>query len=54
LLDELILFIAPILLKKGIPLYPSLNKKVNLKLLDTASFKTGLVKLHYAPAKKEK
>ncbi len=49
LVDELLLFIVPVLLKEGIPLYPALNRQIGLKLMEIASYKTGIVKLHYIP-----
>ncbi len=51
LVDELIQFVAPILLKEGIPLYSALDKKINLWLVETVRFKTGIVKLRYIPEK---
>jgi dihydrofolate reductase len=47
LVDELVHFVVPILLKEGIPLYSALSKEFRLKLVETTSYKTGIVKLHY-------
>ena len=49
-LDELIVFVHPLILGKGIPLFPKATKK-KLKLLNTHAFNTGLVRLHYAVEK---
>lgn len=51
LVDELLHFVAPVLLKEGIPLYSALDKKINLRLVETAQYKTGIVKLRYVPEK---
>jgi hypothetical protein len=40
---------VPVLLKEGIPLYGTLNREIGLKLIEIASYKTGIVKLHYIP-----
>ena len=48
LVDELTHFVAPVLLKEGIPLYSSLERKINFQLIEAKSYKTGIVKLHYA------
>ena len=47
LVDELLHFIVPVLLKEGIPLYPTLKKEISLKLVEAIPYKTGIVKLHY-------
>jgi len=47
LVDELLHFVVPVLLKDGIPLYPALKKEINLRLVETVPYKTGIVKLHY-------
>lgn len=49
LVDEILHFVAPILLKEGIPLYPALSKEVKLKFVEAVPYKTGLVKLRYVP-----
>ena len=47
LLDEIRIFVVPLLLNDGIPLFSGLNKEVKLKLLEVKSFKSGIVELHY-------
>jgi dihydrofolate reductase len=51
LVDELLHFVAPILLKEGIPLYPALDEEISLILKETVSYKSGIVKLHYVARK---
>lgn len=48
LVDELIHFVTPILLGGGISLYSALDKLIDLQLVETQSYETGLVKLRYA------
>ena len=48
LIDELIIFVVPILLKEGISLYSELDKEIKLKLLEAIPYKSGIVQLHYA------
>ena len=45
--DELILYIMPILLTKGIPLFKNLNEELKLTPMNKKSYKNGVVKLHY-------
>lgn len=47
LIDELHLLIHPVVLSKGKPLFKNLNDKHNLKLLETKTFKNGVVGLFY-------
>ena len=47
LVDEIILSIHPIILGKGIPLFSNINKRVNLLLLESIPFDSGLVQLCY-------
>jgi dihydrofolate reductase len=47
LVDELLHFVVPVLLREGIPLYPSLKKEIPLELVESVPYKTGIVKLHY-------
>ena len=46
LIDDLWLFVNPILLGKGTPMFKDPGK-VNLKLIKTHAFKSGVVCLHY-------
>ena len=47
LVDEIILSVHPIILGKGIPLFSNINKGVNLRLLESIPFESGLVQLCY-------
>jgi dihydrofolate reductase len=47
LIDEYRLFISPVLLGKGIPLFKNISDKVNLKLAESNMFSSGVVMLHY-------
>ena len=48
LVDEMQIFVHPIVLGKGIPLFPNIKKEVKLKLVETFAFKDGLVKMNYS------
>ena len=47
LIDDYWLFVNPILLGKGLPLFNNLNHTINLKLLSNNTFASGVVCLHY-------
>ena len=47
LIDELWFLVQPMAAGKGKHLSEGLNKKVELKLVDTKEFKSGVVVLHY-------
>ncbi len=47
LVDELSLAVHPILLGSGKPLFNNIKDKINLTLLDTKTYSTGLVSLTY-------
>ncbi|MDO8553813.1 MAG: dihydrofolate reductase family protein [Candidatus Micrarchaeota archaeon] len=47
LVDEIIISIHPILLGKGIPLFKNIGKIINLKLVKSTKFNSGLLQLHY-------
>ncbi len=49
LIDEYRLFVAPIILGSGKPLFKGSNDRISLKLLNTTPFKSGSVLLTYAP-----
>jgi dihydrofolate reductase len=49
LVDELLQFVAPVLIREGIPLYSGLADKINLRLVDALPYKTGIVRLRYVP-----
>ena len=46
LIDKIILSVHPIILGEGIPLFKNV-KEVKLKLLESESFDSGLIQLHY-------
>ncbi len=48
LIDEYWLFLNPILLKNGIPLFIKQGHQENLKLIESRVFSSGVVELHYA------
>lgn len=48
LIDEIIITIFPIVLGRGIPLFGQMDFEIKLDLINTRSFKTGLVQVHYA------
>jgi dihydrofolate reductase len=47
LVDELSLAVHPLLLGKGTPLFSTVQNRVNLSLIETKSYNTGLVVLAY-------
>jgi dihydrofolate reductase len=47
LIDEFWLFVNPVLLGKGIPLFKDIQQITQLKLVTTATFASGVVCLHY-------
>jgi dihydrofolate reductase len=47
LIDEFRIFVNPVLLGKGIPLFRYINGKIKLKLLESKTFTSGVVALHY-------
>ena len=48
LVDELSLAVHPILLGSGKPLFKNIKDRINLTLLDTKTYLTGLVSLRYS------
>lgn len=47
LIDEYWLFINPVVLGTGIPLFKDVQSKINLQLLEAKTFAKGIVGLHY-------
>jgi dihydrofolate reductase len=47
LIDEYYIYLNPIILGKGIPLFKNVNDRINLNLLNVMTFKSGVVGLHY-------
>ena len=48
LIDEVVLNTHPVLLGSGIPMFPGLEKQIDLDLLDVKTLKNGCVVLSYA------
>jgi dihydrofolate reductase len=48
LIDELMIFVVPILLSEGISLFPTLTKEIQFKFIEAIPYKTGIVQLNYA------
>jgi dihydrofolate reductase len=48
LIDEFWLFVNPILLGEGIPLFKDVPEMTKLKLIETKTFSSGVIALHYA------
>ncbi len=49
LIDEYQLFVNPVVLGYGLPFFPALDKPVNLRLIETRTFGSGVVYLRYQP-----
>lgn len=47
LLDELVLTVHPVLLGSGIPLFPGQHRQIDLRLVQSRSYESGIVQLHY-------
>lgn len=47
LVDDLWLFVNPVLLGVGIPMFPNSSERLKLKLLESKAFGCGVVCLHY-------
>lgn len=47
LIDEYWIFVNPVLLGQGIPAFKYITEKVKLKLLESKTFTSGVVALHY-------
>ena len=48
LIDEFWLFVNPILLGQGKPLFKGINENIKLKLAETKTFACGVIALHYS------
>lgn len=51
LIDEYQLMLNPVILGKGIPLFKDTTEKMNLTLIQTRTFKSGIVLLKYQPVR---
>jgi len=47
LIDEYRLFVSPVVLGGGTPYFPTLDEKINLELVETQTFGSRVVYLHY-------
>ncbi len=47
LIDEFWLFVNPVLLGKGIPLFKDIAEMIKLKLVESKTFSCGVIALHY-------
>jgi dihydrofolate reductase len=47
LIDEFWLFVNPVLLGKGIPLFKGISETINVKLIESKTFSCGVIALHY-------
>ena len=52
LIDGYWLFVNPVILGKGIPLFANMPGRIDLKLLGTRSFASGVTELNYSVAEK--
>jgi dihydrofolate reductase len=48
LVDEFWIFVNPVLLGRGIPLFKDISESVKLNLIETKTFDIGVIALHYA------
>jgi dihydrofolate reductase len=53
LIDEYQLCIHPIVLGKGLPLFKNIQDRIDLQLLKTKTFASGVVAFYYVPQKSE-
>lgn len=54
LIDEYQIYVQPIVLGSGTPLFKSLDAPLDLRLVETRTFGSGVVLLHYAQADKQR
>ena len=47
LVQDLIIFVVPIILRSGIPLFDQIQKEIGLKLINTERYESGLVRAEY-------
>ena len=51
LIDEMMIAVHPLILADGKPLFSNINHRKSMKLIDSKTYSTGLVQLHYSVAK---
>jgi dihydrofolate reductase len=54
LIDEMIISVIPVLLGNGIGLFEHLKNQIELELISSKSFESGLVQMHYGIKKNDK
>jgi dihydrofolate reductase len=47
LVDEFWIFVNPVLLGQGIPLFRNISESIKLSMIETRKFDTGVIALHY-------
>ncbi|MDD4249287.1 MAG: dihydrofolate reductase family protein, partial [Methanosarcina sp.] len=47
LVQDLIIFVVPVILGSGIPLFDQIQKEIGLKLINTERYESGLVRVEY-------
>ncbi len=52
LIDEIRIFIHPVIIGGGNPLFKDINERLNLKLVKSRTFKSGVIELDYLVEKK--
>ncbi len=52
LVDEYRFLIHPVILGQGLPLFKNITEKIDLKLLNTKTFQSGVVAMYYEPTKR--
>ena len=52
LIDEYQLYVHPIILGNGLPLFKNIKHRIDLKLLKTRTLGSGVITLYYEPTKK--
>ncbi|HJP64107.1 MAG TPA: dihydrofolate reductase family protein, partial [Mucilaginibacter sp.] len=52
LIDEFWLFVNPVLLGEGIPLFKNVMETTELKLIEAKTFSCGVIALHYGTKSK--